>query len=300
MPGHALFSCPVCLAVAGGPGFCRLRGDVSDPSPPSFGHGRGEGSEAVSPVAIVWPCSLPVDEYVAAGRDLEFPRPGCPSCAGPMTFWSGYRRWVRDRRGCRRVFVPRLRCGACRVSHALLPAFVLARRLDTAGTIGGVLAAVAAGRCGVRPAAERAGVAHTTARGWWRRFAARAPALGAGFAALAVELGGEAFTPPEGAARFAAAEAPSVCTRQLHLVSGSEQIGQLGATDAICLIRSEGVPNEPCGCAPCQETGDHGARRGLQVSCCPPWRPGWLAGVSAHRCGPAGSRPAPPPGRRCR
>jgi len=156
-------------------------------------------------LAIVWPCPLPVDEYAAAGRDLVFPRPGCPSCAGPMTFWSGYRRWVRDRRGCRRVFVPRLRCGACRVSHALLPAFVLARRLDTAGTIGGVLAAVAAGRCGVRPAAERAGVAHTTARGWWRRFAARAPVLGAGFAALAVELGGEAITPPEGAARFATA-----------------------------------------------------------------------------------------------
>jgi hypothetical protein len=124
-----------------------------------------------------------------------------------MTFWSGCRRWVRDRCCCRRIFVPRLRCGPCRVSHALLPAFVLARRLDTAETIGGVLAAVAAGRCGVRPAAERAGVAHTTARGWWRRFAARAPVLGTGFAALAVELGGEAITPPAGAARFAAAAA---------------------------------------------------------------------------------------------
>ena len=50
-------------------------------------------------------------------------------------------------------------------------------------------------------------MAHTTARGWWRRFAARAPVLGAGFAALAVELGGEAVIPPEGAARFAAAAA---------------------------------------------------------------------------------------------
>src|SRR6266699_6402356 len=43
----------------------------------------------------------------------------------------------------------------------------------------------------------------------------------------------------------AAAEAPSACTGGLHLVSGSEQIGQLGATDAVCLIRSEGAPNEP-------------------------------------------------------
>jgi Domain of unknown function (DUF6431) len=159
----------------------------------------------VSPLAIVWPCPLPVDVYAAAGRDLEFPRPDCPSCAGPMTFWSGYRRWVRYGCCCRRIFVPRLRCGPCRVTHALLPAFVLARRLDAAEAIGGVLAAVAAGRCGVRPAAERAGVAHTTARGWWRRFVARAPALGAGFAALAVELGGGAVSPPEGAARFAAA-----------------------------------------------------------------------------------------------
>lgn len=122
-----------------------------------------------------------------------------------MMFWSGYWRWARHSCCCRKIFVPRVRCGACRVTHALLPAFVLVRRLDTAGTIGGVLAVVAAGRCGVRPAAERAGVAHTTARGWWRRFATRAPVLGAGFAALAVELGGEAVTPPPEAARFAAA-----------------------------------------------------------------------------------------------
>ena len=38
-----------------------------------------------------------------------------------------------------------------------------------------------------------------------RRFAARAPQIGAGFAALAVELGGPAITPPAGAARFALA-----------------------------------------------------------------------------------------------
>lgn len=32
----------------------------------------------MSPVAIVWPCPLAVDAYAAAGRDLGFPRPGCP------------------------------------------------------------------------------------------------------------------------------------------------------------------------------------------------------------------------------
>jgi len=156
-------------------------------------------------VAMVWPCPLPVDAYAAAGRQAGFPRPACPSCAGPLVFWSGYRRHVRAAGRCRKVFVPRLRCGSCRVSHALLPAFVLAWRLDVAETVGTVVAEVAGGRCGVRPAAERAGVPYTTARGWVRRFAARAPQIGAGFAALAVDLGGLALSPPERPVRFALA-----------------------------------------------------------------------------------------------
>jgi len=156
-------------------------------------------------VAMVWPCPLPVDAYVAAGRQVEVPRAGCPSCGGPMTFWSGYRRYVRVGGRCRKIFVPRLRCGRCRVSHALLPAFVLAWRLDVAETVGAVIGQVAAGVCGVRPAAARAGVPHTTARGWVRRFGGRAVELGVGFAALAVELGGEPSRPPAGAGRFALA-----------------------------------------------------------------------------------------------
>ena len=156
-------------------------------------------------MAMVWPCPLPVDAYVAAGREVEFPRPGCPSCAGPLVFWSGYWRHVRAAGRCRKIFVPRLRCARCGVSHALLPAFVLAWRLDVAETVGAVLAEVAGGGCGVRPAAARAGVPYTTARGWVRRFPARAGELGAAFAALAVELGGDAVRPPAGAGRFALA-----------------------------------------------------------------------------------------------
>jgi len=87
----------------------------------------------------------------------------------------------------------------------LLPAFVLAWRLDTAETIGGVLAEVAGGRCGAGLAAARSGVPYATARGWCRRFRARAPVLGVAFAALAVELGGPAVIPAGAAARFAAA-----------------------------------------------------------------------------------------------
>ena len=154
-------------------------------------------------MAIVWPCSLPVDAYATAGRDVVLPRPDCPSCAGPMTFWSGYQRHVREAGRCWRIFVPRARCARCRVSHALLPAFVLAWRLDAVETVGAALTAVTAGACGVRPAAARLGVPYTTARGWVRRFGARAPELGVAFAALAVELGGEPARPSADPGRFA-------------------------------------------------------------------------------------------------
>ncbi len=62
----------------------------------------------MSRVAIVWPCPLAVDAYAAAGRDLGFPRPHCPSCAGPLVFWSGYRRYVREAGRYWKIFVPRL------------------------------------------------------------------------------------------------------------------------------------------------------------------------------------------------
>jgi transposase-like protein len=154
-------------------------------------------------VAIVWPCQLSVDAYAAAGRQVEFPRPDCPSCAGPVVLWSGYRRYVREAGRCQRIFVPRVCCGSCRVTHALLPAFVLVRRLDTAEAVGRVVGEVAGGPGGMRPAAAWLGVPHTTVREWVRRFRARAGELGVAFAALAVELGGEVIRPAAGAGRFA-------------------------------------------------------------------------------------------------
>src|SRR6266536_2366357 len=105
--------------------------------------GRGKGSVAgLWPMAMVWPCPLTVDACVVAGREVEVARLGCPSCGGPMVLWPGYWRHVRAAGRCRRIFVPRERCGPCRVSHALLPAFVLAWRLDTAETAGAVIAEV--------------------------------------------------------------------------------------------------------------------------------------------------------------
>lgn len=142
------------------------------------------------PVAIVWPCPLSVDAYVAAGRELDVPRPDCPRCGGAMSWWSGYRRFVRQAGVSRAMFVPRVRCGRCAKTDALLPAFVFCGRLDAVATVGAVVEEVLAGGGGVRPAAAMVGVPHTTARGWLRRFGVRAAEWSVAFAALTVELGG--------------------------------------------------------------------------------------------------------------
>jgi ribosomal protein S27AE len=157
------------------------------------------------PVAIVWPCPLSVDAYVAAGRDVEVPRPACPRCRGVTVWWSGYRRFVRVGGLCHAVFVPRVRCGRCRATDAVLPAFVVCSRLDVVDTIGGVVEEVVGGAGGVRPAAARVGVPFTTARGWLRRFASRAGGLSVGFAALAVELGCDVVAPIASAGCYAVA-----------------------------------------------------------------------------------------------
>ena len=113
-----------------------------------------------------------------------------------VVFWSGYWRYVRRRGRCRKVFIRRVRCRACGVTHALLPwRFTLAWRLDAAEDAGAVIGQVASGACGVRPAAARAQVPYTTARGWVRRFAALAGELAVSFSALAAELGGEVIGP---------------------------------------------------------------------------------------------------------
>jgi transposase-like protein len=152
---------------------------------------------------MVWPCRLTVDAYASMGRAVRVPRPECPSCLVPVVFWSGYWRHVRRLERERRIFIPRVRCRACGVTHALLPAFTLARRLDAADTAGAVIGQVAGGMCGVRPAAAAAGVPYTTARGWVRRFAARAGELAVSFSALCVELGGEVVRPQPDRGQFA-------------------------------------------------------------------------------------------------
>src|SRR6266511_904093 len=145
---------------------------------PPIGVGAPGGSKAVSAtVAIVWPCPWSVEEYQAAGRGVRVPRADCPDCGQPMVFWSGYRRYVRLGRVWR-VWVARAKCRPCGVTHALLPSFLLLRRLDMVEVIGVALERVVAG-VGVRPVAAGLGVPHTTIRDWWRRLGgARAGAGG--------------------------------------------------------------------------------------------------------------------------
>lgn len=87
------------------------------------------------------------------------------------------------------IFIRRARCSACATSHALIPALLLSRRFDHVEVIGTALTRAVSG-AGMRPIALHLGVPHSTARDWRRRYRARAPTLAAGFAALAVELGG--------------------------------------------------------------------------------------------------------------
>ena len=116
------------------------------------------------------------------------PLPPCPTCCGPLGRWGGYARWARfPDAGDQRLWIRRVRCAACQVSHALLPAFLLVRRLDPAATIGAALTQAAAGQ-GVRPIAARLGVPHTTVRSWWDRVRANAATLLPPLLALATRL----------------------------------------------------------------------------------------------------------------
>lgn len=141
-------------------------------------------------MGIVWNCPLDVEAYAAAGKGLVVPRRRCPSCHALLIFWSGYRRFVRHHGTSVRIWVRRGKCRTCNVTHALVPTFLLRRRLDPAAVIGGAVARIVSG-VGVRPVALALGVPHTTARDWRRRHRARAPDWLVRAEALIVELGGE-------------------------------------------------------------------------------------------------------------
>jgi hypothetical protein len=137
-------------------------------------------------MAIVWPTALGVEQYAAAGRNVDVPRLGCPGCKEPMSFWGWYERDLRVGRS-QPLLVRRQRCRTCAASHAVLPSFMAHGRLDAIGVIGPALEAMVAGHA--RRAADALGLPYTTVRDWRRRFVARAEMLAIGFARACVALG---------------------------------------------------------------------------------------------------------------
>lgn len=123
-------------------------------------------------MAIVWPCELSVEAYAEAAKAVAVPRQDCPGCQRAMTFWSGYWRYVRNGADAR-IWVRRARCPCCRVSHALVPSFCLARRLDAVAVVGEVML----GAFGGKPLRIPAGVGSSTVRSWLSRHRLKAPGL---------------------------------------------------------------------------------------------------------------------------
>jgi hypothetical protein len=146
-------------------------------------------------MAIVWPTALGVEQYAAAGREIDVPRLRCPGCKEPMSYWGWYRRYLRVGRS-QVLWVRRQRCGACRASHAVLPSFVAHGRLDAIAVIGPALEAMVGGHA--RRAADALGLPYTTVRDWRRRFVARAEMLAVGAVRACVALGAPAPRPGGG------------------------------------------------------------------------------------------------------
>ena len=123
---------------------------------------------------MVWRCRLGVEAYASLGRQVEVPRLRCAECQRPLIFWPGYSRFVRVGVGCVRIWVRRGKCRECGITHALLPAFALVRRLDLVAVIGDALARMIQGK-GARSLAVERSLPPSTVRGWRRRHRARAP-----------------------------------------------------------------------------------------------------------------------------
>jgi hypothetical protein len=150
-----------------------------------------------STVLIVGVAASEVEPMLAVGVGPGLPAEArCPACGGELRgFWAGYARSVRFSRRVERLRIGRSRCGACGKTHALLPSFLVPRRLDAAPVIGAALELAAAGR-GHRPIAVALLLPATTVRGWLRRARARAVLVAARLWRLAQELGALAPRPP--------------------------------------------------------------------------------------------------------
>jgi hypothetical protein len=154
---------------------------------PSVASWRSQGGPFLS-----W-CEAPVlmvgSDADEVERDLVGGLLVCPGCDGELRPW-GFARWraVRERGREWRLRPRRSRCRCCGGTHVLLSVVVLLRRRDLAAVIGDVLRRRHLEGVSRREVAEFAGAHPDTARGWLRRFAARAEAIRVHFTLLAHRL----------------------------------------------------------------------------------------------------------------
>jgi hypothetical protein len=125
----------------------------------------------------------------------------CPGCAAVLRPWG----WTKPRRARARdgriglTRLRRARCGGCGVSHVLLPAAWLPRRLDEVDVIGAALLGAGCG-AGHRRLADRLDRPDGTVRGWLRAARQRAGWVHAQLATVGARLPdhhlGAAVPPP--------------------------------------------------------------------------------------------------------
>lgn len=157
-------------------------------------------------MVIVGVAAREVEMMLASGVGPEPPAGArCPACGGELHgFWSGYERTLRlERRRLLRLRIGRSRCLGCGRTHALLPSFVVPRRLDAAPVIAAALELAASGR-GFRPIAAALALPATTVRGWLRRARVCAAFVASRLWRFAQELGALAPRPPPGERPLAA------------------------------------------------------------------------------------------------
>ena len=158
-------------------------------------------------MSITWPCRLSVAEYAALGRRAPVPRRSCSDCSVPMALDGSYRRKVREAGVVHEIVIRMVACSRCGRRAAMLPDFVVKRRLDSTLAIGAALLAPLGVELPAGASALYVSVPQRTRRSWRQRFAERSEVLTQRFLALTVHWGGHL---PFRAARDATSEGRAV------------------------------------------------------------------------------------------
>ena len=151
--------------------------------------------------------------------------------------------------------MPKDRCGSCRATHVLLPAWLLSRRCDGTAVIGDMLARAARGQ-GFRSIAAASGVPEDTVRGRLRRFRSSAGRVREFFTRLAGVLAvdpvpldpagsaaGDAVVAVVAAAAAAAGRWPALTVSPWELAAVVTMGSLLSPVVAFRLVRGDMLPS---------------------------------------------------------